>query len=283
MHTSVDARRPTSRQSLAGPQERSRRQGARRLGARVVLAVVTCSVAIVGVVVLRAPQDVLRVAGPSSPGHACPRGAGSSGVQSTGSYVDVLQLGGRGYERLRSEVAPPVIAEGAPLGATVCRTAGSGDPYYLLRDLDASLLPVGTVLRQVSGFDPAFRLAAEVPGGPVLYEARFPAPTSRTGADVFPGLRQHVVAVAAAGIDDGREFRRITDPVVVRALLDDLLVAPVRLNRKDLSGRADGFLDLVLDDGTSVQRAYHGGDGVLAPGLTLSPASRRTVASLFLR
>ena len=264
--------------------EQSGRHWARRHGLALAAAAALLTLALA--VPLTADQDDSLTPGQTSAGdqrvagaHACPSPPAATGVQSVIDYVDVLHLQGRRYAPVVRPPAVPVVL-GAAVGSTACRTADAGDASYLLQDLDASLLPAGTVLRQVEGFDPAFRVAADVPGGPVVYEASSPAAGSRTGAEVFPGVQQHVVALVGLSVQDGRELRRVTDPDTVHRFVDDLLLATVQLDRRDLSVPAAGFVGLVLDDGTTVSRVYHGAEGVLAPGLTLPPDARRTAAEL---
>ena len=59
---------------------------------------------------------------------------------------------------------------------------------------------------------------------------------------------------------------------------DQLFAAPQRPAAwRRVSGSWDVFLDLALDDGTRVQRAYDSRSGVLAPGLVLPTAFRDEV------
>lgn len=145
-------------------------------------------------------------------------------------------------------------------------SGGARRPRDPLRSGDAAFVPVGTPVRQVEGFDPAFRLAVEVDGGVRLYERSAPSEPG-LGRDVFPGVAQHVRAVLLLSQRDGTtELARIDDADEVARLLSELQHAPYRPGRPF---DADLFLGLLLDDGSTVRRAYDTRTGVLSPGLQL--------------
>lgn len=206
----------------------------------------------------------------------CPTGS-SAAVD----FIGFVQVGQRSFTRggTWGHTAPAGIALGRTVETVRCTYGDDSAPAagYRTQPGDASYLPVGTKVREVIGFE-GFRVAAETNGTIGLYELEAP-PTARTGADVFPGVRPHVVALALSSQTDGKKhLSRISAPERVAALADQLFAAPH--NPQDwqrISSSWDVFLDLVLDDGTRVQRAYDSQQGVLHPGLRLPSAFRAEV------
>jgi hypothetical protein len=147
-------------------------------------------------------------------------------------------------------------------------------PGYTSQSGDASYLPVGTPVREVVGLE-EFRVAAESNGQVALYDVTAP-PAALTADEVFPGVRDNVVALALADQEDGRtELARIDEPTRVAALVEEFFAAPQRPEEwKRVVPTWDVFLDLQLDDGTSVQRAYDSRRGVLRPGIVVPDAFR---------
>lgn len=149
-------------------------------------------------------------------------------------------------------------------------------PDRAFQDGDAADLPTDTELREVADFDPRFRLAAVRDGKTLLFEAETPA-GAKTGEDLFPGLRPHIVAISLISQLDGTtELAREDDPQTVATMVADLLAAPYTgFTAID----ADVSVGLVLDDGTVVRRAYVSDRGLLLPGLQLpADLSRRLEA-----
>lgn len=203
----------------------------------------------------------------------CPTGGDGALVD----YVDLAVVEGRSYVRVGP--APAGAALGGTVATTRCRLADTdGRTGRQPQDGDATLLPVGTELRAVDGFDPRFRLAATVDGATSLYELFEPPVETGTGEDVFPGLREHVVAVSLLSQQDGRtELGREDDPAAVRDIVDQLLAAPYR---RESDPEADVRLALRLDDGTTVDRAYVTAKGLLLPGLRLPDRLRAQLDAL---
>ncbi len=166
------------------------------------------------------------------------------------------------------------------LTTTQCRLADTvPPPKWTSSDGDAAILPVGTPLRAVVGFDPAFRLGALVDGQAVLYEVERPV-GARTGAEAFPGLRRHVTAIAVLSAQDGKtEIGRIDEPAHLAALVDELMAAPLSAPA-GTGGAQDVFLGLRLDDGTTVTRAYVSQTGLLMPGLVLPQSFQDDIRAL---
>ena len=215
---------------------------------------------------------------PSQIAHPCPSGSNSEAMI---DYADVLQLDGRNYMRVRmpQTVATRRIAVGDPVAAVTCTLMGSGaGSTYHLQDGDATILPAGTTIDSVPGFDPRLRVSAISAGTRVLYEAFDPGKTAKSGADVFPGLRENVVAIVLLSEqDDATELGRISDAGTVGSMVDALMSAPYKVELGAAPEATDMFLGLVLKDGSVVSRQYASKSGVLLPGLTLPASFRQAI------
>lgn len=192
-------------------------------------------------------------------------------------YVDIVVVRDSTYARVGP--APTGAELDGTVATTRCRLADAqGRTGHQPQNGDATLLPVGTALREVAGFDPRFRLAAVVDGQTSLYELFEPPDATGSGEDVFPALRRHVVAVSLVSQADGRtELAREDDPEAVRDLVDQLLAAPYR---RESDPEADVRIALRLDDGTTVDRAYVSRTGLLLPGLRLPDRLRAQLEAL---
>ena len=91
-------------------------------------------------------------------------------------WVDFIQVGPTQYVSTpgspstlqQSDLGPVVAHVKAKLAGNVC------DPNYRLKDGDAGLLDVGTLIYQVNGFPLSERLAAQHNGSFVTYLAKAP-------------------------------------------------------------------------------------------------------------
>ena len=196
---------------------------------------------------------------------ACP-----DGDTSLADFIDFVEIGSRSYGGV-SEGRPSTARLGRTILTTRCRYGdGAPDDGYEQRSGDASYLPVGTAVRELVGFDAGFRVAAEVDGAVRLFQAD-PPPRAGTGADVYPGLAEHVTAVHLTSQQDATTvLARIGDPARVRSLVQQLLAAPY--SPKAGFGDADSFLSLRLDDGTALRSAYNAEKGLLVAGIAPPPA-----------
>ncbi len=189
------------------------------------------------------------------------------GDTSLADYVDFLQVGGEQYTG--GGEAPP----GTRLGETVLEVAcelSEGARGGQPRSGDSAFVPQGTPVRQVLGFDPRFRLAAQVDGRTLLFQVFRPE-----AARPFPGVREHLRRVVLRSQQDGTtEVGRLDDPAAVQRIADDLAYAPYDPHSP---ATYDLRLELVLDDGSVVDQAYDTRRGRLHPGVRLSAESRAAV------
>lgn len=188
-------------------------------------------------------------------------------------YLDAVHVDGATFIALpqpRGAVLGDVVA------TTRCRLEGSAPVSHELQDGDATFLDPGTQLRQVVGFDPGFRLGVRLGAMVRVYEID-DRPAAKTGADVFPGLADHVKAVLVLSVEDGTtELGRIDDPVKVRAMVTQLLAAPY-LGPGTSGPDRDVFVGLLLDDGSIVSRAFTTSTGILHRGLQMPSSFTRAV------
>lgn len=206
------------------------------------------------------------------------RGDCPNGSSMVADFLDVVYVGQQQYERggVRGRTAPAGTRLGRTLETVRCTYSDDSvpGPGYRPRPGDATYLPVGTQVREVVGFG-SFRVAAQHGDELALYELQAPA-SARTTAQVLPGVRRHVVGLVLSGQEDGeREVGRVTSSERVPALADQLFAAPYRPEAwRRTSSTWDVFLDLVLDDGSRVQRAYDSQHGVVQPGIVVPPRVR---------
>lgn len=171
----------------------------------------------------------------------------------TPRVVDFVQLDDRRYVRVDGGTL--VAPDAATLGPVVASTARKvGDPEgEPLQTGDAAYLEPGTPLRAVPGFEPWFRLAAELPDDEVaLYELAV-RDSARAGDDLLD-LAAGVTEVEVES-STGGTLGTSTDPVLVADLVDRLLDLPA-----ERGGLTDERPDLVLE-----LRFAGEGEGTLAP------------------
>lgn len=189
--------------------------------------------------------------------------------------IDFLQVGSRLYDGPRSELDG---ASTAKLGRVILQTRcelseGAPEAGYTFRSGDAAFLPEGTQVRELVGFEPAFRVGARVDGQLRIFQGPALAGAA-TGADVWPGFAEHVRSILVTSQQDGRTvLARLRDPALVGRLVDSIAAAPYSVPENP--GAYDLFVNLRLDDGSELRTTYETKFGRLEFGLTL-PAAART-------
>ncbi len=215
---------------------------------------------------------------------------GPSGA--TGGYGNVLQFDGIRYAEndFDGGVSPrPGGAEPGPVFARVEARLRGKNSVREIRDGDAGVLPKGTPVHVVRGYDPSFRLAARMPSGRwALYEA-YENPKARRGEDLLDigGKVERIeigpsVVARAAGEAAGRKTAVVDDPREVRELVDAALGAPVWRRADPVGG--DHEVVFRLKDGTATGGMYAAGSGKLsttpggsATGITLPKRTREAI------
>lgn len=199
----------------------------------------------------------------------CPRTVGSF---SSVSWVDVLHIEGRTYERV-DIVAPHESAVDRSqlteqLGTIKCTIAdvvqASG---YDLRDGEATFLGRGTPVHALADTDVSFRVAAVDDGEPVVYEHR--PFTGATGGDLLPFAAGDVVAVTFLSESDGRTvLGEITDPGTVLDFVEQIQASPVG-DRPNLGEEPRVFILLEFADQPPVTLVTYPAHAVTTAGLQL--------------
>ena len=199
----------------------------------------------------------------------CPRTVGSF---SSVSWVDVLHIEGRTYERVdidaptKSSIDRSQLAE--QLGTIKCTTANDvQDPGYDLRDGEATFLEPGTPVHALAGTNVSFRVAAVDADEPVVYEHRDLSGSS--GADLLPFPAEDVAAVTFLSDIDGRTvLGQLTEPDTVLAFVEDLQTAPIG-DRPNLGEEPRVFVALEFVDQPPVTLVTYPARGITTAGLQL--------------
>lgn len=197
---------------------------------------------------------------------------GASSTESSGSWADMMQIAGRTYQlsivdNQRATLQPADIG---PAYSTIrSQVAGHTEPEYILKDGDATFLKAGTVVYEVKGYAPTFRLAAKRDEQFLLFEV-LNNPMTQQGA-ILLDIAGKVQTIIIRGDTDGApEVARVTDIQQVDKLVNLLVQAPV-----DKDARATGehlyILEFQLKDGTAVTRVYNLESNLLAGGIMPAP------------
>lgn len=198
----------------------------------------------------------------------CPRTIGATSVV---DYAPFVKVDDRTYMRVFVQPDEEQLEDadlGDPVEETTCELADVvNDPDYRAQNGDAAFLEPGTTLFAVDGFQPGFRLAAQVDGELQLYEVNT-LPGVDRGADILSDLVGKVRAINVNSEEDGETvLGRITDEARVQELVGMVLDAPV-----DEKARPDGtdrryFLEFELDDTPPVKMVLFRDDGILHQGI----------------
>jgi len=183
-------------------------------------------------------------------------------------WVDAFVFGGRHYvispvnRNITFDTGTAVARVLYNLEANVC------DPYYRMKDGDATFLREGTAIFAVEGYDPDLVLAA----GGRIYEAR--AEVGAVGADQLP-FSGGVVRIAILSQYDGKtEVAAVEESSAVQAFVDAALGAPVDDAADD---SWDYFLEFELSDGLRFQRNYNSVTGVLLEGIEVPETGQEII------
>lgn len=199
----------------------------------------------------------------------CPRSVGSLGSV---SWVDVLSIRGRTYERVDTLAPHGASVDrsqvGEQLGAIRCSLGDEvHDPGYELRDGEATFLGPDTAVHALADTDPSFRVVAIDDGQPAVYEHR--PSTGASGADLLPFPAEDVVAVTFLSEIDGRTvLGQLTEPGTVHGFVDDLHAASVG-DPPDLGEEPRVFLSLGFDDQPPVTMVAYPDHAITTAGLRL--------------
>ena len=185
-------------------------------------------------------------------------------------WVPLVVLDGVQYQQALPQVTVPATVTGRSMGEVRCTIADQVvDPAYVFQDGDATYLAAGTRLREVRGYDPGLRIAAESDDEWLLYEA-VDLPDATTAADLLD-IDGRVIRLDLLGGPDGDQVvATVTDPAEIDRLVSALLAAPLVAKLPEDVGNPS-FLLITLDDGTTIQRAWWREGGLLQPRIVVPP------------
>lgn len=200
----------------------------------------------------------------------CPDQEQSANQQISIDWVPLVVIDGVQYQMTIPQVTVAATLTGRSVGEVRCRIADTVvDPAYVFQDGDAAFLAVGTRLREIRGYDPGLRIAAESDDGWVLYEA-VDQPDATTAADLLD-IDGRVTRLDLLGGPDGDQVvATVTAPAEVDRLVSVLLAAPLVERRPETDENAY-FLLITLDDGTTVRRAWWRDAGLMQPRIVVPP------------
>ncbi len=197
--------------------------------------------------------------------------ADGEGSSATGGYGNIMQFDGIYYEvnDLGEGVDPEAEgAEPGPIFAKVEARLQGENATREIRNGDAGVLPKGTPVHTVRGYDPSFRLTARMADGRwTLYEA-VENPKAVRGEDLFDiggkVARIEIGTSMTASAGDSKNMAVIEDPQQVQELVHETLTAPVWRGDSSIDGYQVIFR---LNDGTAAGGTYAADSGRLSTSL----------------
>ena len=141
------------------------------------------------------------------------------------------------------------------------------DPFYRLRDGDATFLREGTPIYEVEGY----RRSQVLVAAGRIYEAR--PEGGSTGADQLP-FAGNVQRIAILNNVDGSEVAAVEDTQDVDAFVKAALEAPVI---GETAGDWDYFLEFELADGMRFRRTYNSLTGNMREGVHIPDSARQII------
>jgi hypothetical protein len=189
--------------------------------------------------------------------------------------VDFVQLDDRRYVRIDGDaVEAPDPSTLGPEVAWTARKVGDPEGAPVLNG-DAAYLEPGTPLRAVAGFEPWFRLAAELPEGETALYELSTREGARTGDDLLD-LSPGAVAVSVEDADR-RDLGLEDDPAAVGALVSEILDLPVQAGSVTTE-RPELILEIRFPEPLApVRRAVFVGERSLGDQLRLDDATLCTI------
>lgn len=156
---------------------------------------------------------------------------------------------------------------GEPVAQTRCKLAEVVDePGYVAQNGDAAFLAPGTELVAVEGFDPGFRVAAEVGGELKLFEVDT-APDAERGADILGDIAGRVTTINVNSEMDGvTVLGRIRHQERIDELVNMVLDAPVDPDAHGTGTALRYFVEFELDDAPPVTMVLFVDDRILGRG-----------------
>ncbi len=183
-------------------------------------------------------------------------------------WIDALRFNGRDYV-ISTANRDVTFSTGTAVGRVQYNVAGNVcDPYYRMKDSDATFLEKGTAIFAVEGYDPELVLAA----GGRIYEVR--PEVGAVGRDQLP-FDDGVERIRILGGFDGEtEFGTVDDASLVDAFVEAALDATID---EEATTDWDYFLEFQMKDGLRFRRNYSSETGVLSGGIQLPDSAQQVI------
>ncbi|MGO4545021.1 YobA family protein [Paenibacillus sp. 2TAB23] len=179
-------------------------------------------------------------------------------------WADVLQWGGVQYSR-NDDADLSKLKHGNKLGSTVYMMSDHACSDYKTKDGDATLLPTGTELYEVEGYDPTYRLIA----AGKLYEVS-ENPKAKFISDLYD-IEGRLEKVSFESTQDGSLLHDFSD-VAAQSFIKQFLALEyvgfekVYSSGDQLSDKNKVFIRITLKDGTHFRISYWLDQNALTPG-----------------
>lgn len=143
------------------------------------------------------------------------------------------------------------------------------DPYYQLKDGDATYLAKGATIYTVHGYKSTFRLAAYfLNPTKLLYYDVVNNPNAMHGSDLLD-ISGKVVSISVNGVDYADVKKIISDPHQLQSIIPDILAAPIAPPILINGVQDQQLLIFHLSDGTTAVRTFWPQLRVVEPGIQI--------------
>jgi hypothetical protein len=184
------------------------------------------------------------------------------------SWVDIICVGDRHYMRNEFDGTNPI-----PIGDEVAKvmfnvSSNIFDSSYRIKDGDATFLPVGTPIYEVTGYSPTTRLAVVQGGVHMIYDVNS-SESATHGSDLLD-IDNKVDYITLNDENDGVSvLAEIRDEKDVQAIVTTIMTEPLFETYDSWTGQRY-FIEFHLKDGTSINRSYWIETGFVSPNLQLT-------------
>ncbi len=184
------------------------------------------------------------------------------------SWVDMISVGDRHY--MRNEF---VGSDSIPIGDEVAKvkfnvSSNIFDSSYKIKDGDATFLPVGTSIYEVTGYRATTRLAVVQDDEVMLYDVNNNERATH-GSDLLD-IENKVEYITLNDEKDGVSvLAEIRDEKDVQAIVTTIMTEPLLDTYDSWTGKRY-FIEFHLKDGTSINKSYWIETGLVYPNLQLT-------------
>lgn len=184
------------------------------------------------------------------------------------SWVDMISVGDRHYMRNEFVGSDPM-----PIGDEVAKvkfnvSSNIFDSNYKIKDGDATFLPVGTSIYEVTGYRATTRLAVVQNDEVILYDVNNNV-SATLGSDLLD-IENKVEYITLNDENDGVSvLAEIRDEKDVQAIVTTIMTEPLLDTYDSWTGKRY-FIEFHLKDGTSINKSYWIETGDVYPNLQLT-------------